>query len=425
MSTAASSSPSSSIAPAPRRFRPRFHIRVLGSAAPVFPGFEVDILDRVPDDEKPEAVWHRERARGILRAHPEVKKLFGNSPATALCCLACSGAQVALAATSAHLPIWAIIAVAWVAGSMINVCLFQLAHECNHNLIFKKTFWNRVMFTATSLPMFLSGHHTWWAEHLTHHSDMGAKKDFITRRRTFFLTSRILSPMFFPYSLLMILTQILRSALGLVLYTVETLNFPAAMRRGFKPTPRTLAVLADQHLVSGYQRDGIELWAVIYPLLNFTMCGLLFWYGAATGGSIWAGLKPLLYLMAAQAFMTGFLHPLMLGIVLGISHFHGTRRYQPSASNYNRVINWLTFNAGLHVEHHDIAGIPWHRLWKLRRIAADFYDDLEVIPSYTLLGLKFVFCSPTTFAAEFDNETQRNIRRFMAEAADATSAARR
>src|SRR5262245_5864121 len=317
MSTVAPTSSSSTAVPSPSRFRPRFHIRVLGSAAPVFPGFEVDILDRVPDDEKPEAVWHRDRARGILRAHPEVKKLFGNSPATALCCLALSGTQLALAATSAHLPIWAIIALAWVVGSIINVCLFQLAHECNHNLIFRKTFWNRVMFSATSLPMFLSGHHTWWAEHLTHHSDMGAKKDFITRRRTFFLTSRILSPMFFPYSLLMIVTQILRSALGLLLYVVELFKLPAAIRRGFKPTPRTLAVLADQHLVSGYQRDGIELWAVVYPMLYFTMCGLLFWFDAATGGSTWAGLKPLLYLMAAQAFMTGFLHPLMLGIVLG------------------------------------------------------------------------------------------------------------
>ena len=190
------------------------------------------------------------------------------------------------------------------------------------------------------------------------------------------------------------------------------------IRGRVKPSDRTLAILADQHLVSGYHRDGIELWAVVYPLLNFTMCGLLFWYGAATGAAVWAGLKPLLYLMAAQAFMTGFLHPLMLGIVLGISHFHGTRKYQPSASNYGRLINVLTFNAGLHVEHHDIAGIPWHRLWKLRRIAHDFYDDLEVIPSYLMLGLKFVFCSPTTFAAEFDNETQRNIRRFMAEAAE-------
>jgi sphingolipid delta-4 desaturase len=404
---------------APRRFRPRFHLRVLGSAAPVFPGFEVDILDRVPDDEKPEAVWHRDRARAILRAHPEVRKLFGHSPASAIFCLLCSGAQLALAATSAHAPLWAVIALAWVFGSMLNVCLFQLAHECNHNLIFKKTFANRVMFTITSLPMFLSGHHTWWAEHLTHHSDMGAKKDFITRRRTFFLTSRILSPMFFPYSLLMIVTQIFRSLIGLTFYISTDL-----IRGRLKPSDRTLAILADQHLISGYHRDGIEPWAVIYPVLNFTMCGLLFWCGFASSGlagvaAVWAGLKPLVYLMAAQAFMTGFLHPLMLGIVLGISHFHGTRRYQPSASNYGRVINWLTFNAGLHVEHHDIAGIPWHRLWKLRCTAREFYDDLETIPSYTLLGLKFVFCSPTTFSAEFDNETQRNIRRFMAEAAQA------
>ena len=237
------------------------------------------------------------------------------------------------------MPLWAAIALAWAFGSMLNVCLFQLAHECNHNLIFKKTFANRVMFTITSLPMFLSGHHTWWAEHLTHHSDMGAKKDFITRRRTFFLTSRILSPMFFPYSLLMIVTQIFRSLIGLTFYIGTDL-----IRGRLKPSDRTLAILADQHLISGYHRDGIEPWAVIYPVLNFTMCGLLFWYGFASSGlaggaAVWAGLKPLVYLMAAQAFMTGFLHPLMLGIVLGISHFHGTRRYQPSASNYGRMIN--------------------------------------------------------------------------------------
>lgn len=396
MATAAPSVP-------PVRYRPKFHIRVLGSAAPVFPGFEVDILDRVPDDEKPEAVWHRERARAILRAHPEVRKLFGRSPISAVCCLSCAGAQIGLAMLAAGLPWWGVIALAWVFGAMLNVCLFQLAHECNHDLVFKKQSWNRALFTLTSLPMFLPGHHTWWAEHLTHHNDMGAKKDFITRRRTFFLQSRMASPMFFPYSLFMIVTQYLRTIAGLVMYV-----FTDLLRGRVKPSRRTLAVLADQHLVNGYEVDRIETWAVIYPVLNFTMCGLLIWYG---------GWKPILYLTMAQAFMTGFWHPLMLGIVLGISHFHGTRHYQPSASNYNRLINLLTFNAGLHVEHHDIAGIPWHRLLKLRRIAADFYDDLETIPSYTMLGLKFVFCSQQTFAAEFDNETQRNIRRFMAEAA--------
>src|SRR5262249_1140145 len=162
-------------------------------------------------------------------------------------------------------------------------------------------------------------------EHLTHHNDMGAKKDFITRRRTFFLTSRILSPVIFPYSLLMIVTQICRSLIGLVMYV-----FTDLIRGRVKPSDRTLPLLPHQHLVTGYHKYGIGFWAFVYPVLNFTMCGLLFWYGFASSGlaggaAVWAGLKPLLYLMAAQAFMTGFLHPLMLGIVLGISHFHGTR----------------------------------------------------------------------------------------------------
>ena len=91
------------------------------------------------------------------------------------------------------------------------------------------------------------------------------------------------------------------------------------------------------------------------------------------------------------------------------------REKQSKASDLKRVSSLLS------VEHHDIAGIPWHRLWKLRTIAYEFYDDLEVIPSYLMLGLKFIFCSPTTFAEEFDNETQRNIRRFMSEAAEANS----
>ena len=53
----------------PPHFRPAFHPRILGSAAPVFPGFEVDILDRVPDHEREDAVWHRERAKAMIKAH--------------------------------------------------------------------------------------------------------------------------------------------------------------------------------------------------------------------------------------------------------------------------------------------------------------------------------------------------------------------
>ena len=69
----------------------------IGVAAPVFPSFEVDILDRVPDDQKPEAVWHRDRARAIIKAHPEVTELFGTWAWTSVFCVAAAGLQLGLA----------------------------------------------------------------------------------------------------------------------------------------------------------------------------------------------------------------------------------------------------------------------------------------------------------------------------------------
>ena len=102
----------------------------------------------------------------------------------------------------------------------------------------------------------------------------------------------------------------------------------------------------------------------------------------------------MVYLLASQAFFTGFLHPYCLGWVLGISHFHGARHYQPTASHYGWLVNLLSFNAGLHVEHHDLMTIPWRRLPKLRQIAPEFYDNLETIPSYTWLALQVRLCRP-------------------------------
>jgi len=371
-----------------------FHPRMLGSAAPVFPGFEVDILDRIPDLEREDAVWHRERARAMLKAHPEIRDLFGHDSSTAYWCLAASAAQIAMSIAVSYVPWWAMLLAAYFVGSAINLMLFQLGHECVHGLVLKKQSWNRALFTVTTLPMFLSGHHTWWSEHLVHHNDMGSIKDFISRRRTYLLITRATSPLFVPYALFMLVMQVGRSVIGLIMYAVGAVLFWR-----LTPGKRTLAVLADQHLVSGYEREHCTTWAVIYPLINLAFCfGLYFAFG-------W---QSVVYLLASALFFTGFLHPYCLGWVLGISHFHGTRRYQPTASSYGWLQNGISFNAGLHVEHHDLMSIPWRRLSKLREIAPEFYNDLETIRSYTLLGLQFVFAKPNDFEANFNHQTHYN-----------------
>jgi sphingolipid delta-4 desaturase len=373
---------------------------MLGSAAPVFPGFEVDICDRVPDDEKPDAIWHRERARAILRAHPEVKTLFGNEPWTAFWCVAAAGLQIGLAMAVSHFPWWVMLVTAYIVGSSVNIALFQLGHDCVHGNVFKRASWNRWLFTLTTLPMFLSGHHTWWAEHLVHHNDMGAKKDFITRRRSYFLVTRRTSPLFLPYSLFMVVMQFLRTAIGLSMWV-----FGSLLRFRLEPGRLTMKVLADEHLASGYEKEGppFKRWAAFYSIASLAMTAGLFLYGG------WISLA---YLLASQVFFTGFLHPYCLGWVLGISHFHGCRRYQPTASNYSWILNILSFNAGLHVEHHDLMGIPWNRMWQLRRMAPEFYDELETIPSYGWLALSFVFYGKERFEENFNHETHRNVARF-------------
>ena len=395
----------------PGGFKPTFHWRILGTPAPVFPGFEVDICDPVGKDGEPDAVWHRTRAKSILREHPEALELFGPAPVSALFCVAAVVLQLTLAISISVQPWWVILLAAWGVGAILNIGLFNLAHECNHGLIFRNKMASRWLFTLTSLPMLFAGHHTWWIEHHVHHNHLGSNKDFVKRRRSVLLalkdrifnytpgpriqrmTSWLTTPLFWPLAAFMLVTQLLRAVVGLAVYAVTAIYY-----RQLKPTDFALAILADQHLVSGYKRYKIEMWAVTYPLASLTMIGLLYgFYG-------WA---PLAYLFLSALFTTGFLQPLAFGLMLSNSHFHGHDCYQPSSSNYG-PINWLTFNFGMHTEHHDFHYIPWFRLGRLRKIAPEYYNNLQQTKSFCALALKFAFGTRD----DFNNEEYRNSELF-------------
>lgn len=391
----------------PGGFKPTFHWRVLGTPAPVFPGFEIDICDSVSADGEPDAVWHRHRAKQILQAHPEVRKLFGPAPISAVFCVITVALQLGIAIGLVGQPWWVVALAAWGIGSMVNIGLFNLAHECNHALIFRNKAASRWLFTFTSLPMLFPGHHTWWIEHHVHHNHLGSNKDFVKRRRSILLalkdrifncepgprvrrlTTWITTPLFWPLAAFMLVTQILRAVAGLVVYVATALY-----HRQWKPTDFALAVLADQHLVSGYKRYKIESWAITYPLASLAMMIALY---------VYFGWVPLVYLFLSALFTTGFLQPLAFGLMLSNSHFHGHQCYQPSSSNYGPV-DWITFNFGMHTEHHDFHYIPWFRLGRLRRIAPEFYVNLKQTPSFCLLAFKFAFGSRTAF----NNEEFRN-----------------
>jgi sphingolipid 4-desaturase/C4-monooxygenase len=63
----------------------------------------------------------------------------------------------------------------------------------------------------------------------------------------------------------------------------------------------------------------------------------------------------------------------------------------PETYSYYGSLNWLTYNVGLHNEHHDFPAIPWTRLPELNRIANEFYRDLPRHDSWVRVIWDFVW----------------------------------
>jgi sphingolipid delta-4 desaturase len=63
----------------------------------------------------------------------------------------------------------------------------------------------------------------------------------------------------------------------------------------------------------------------------------------------------------------------------------------PETFSYYGPLNVLTYNVGLHNEHHDFPAIPWTRLPVLHEIAKEFYRDLPHHKSWVYVIWQFVW----------------------------------
>lgn len=112
-----------------------------------------------------------------------------------------------------------------------------------------------------------------------------------------------------------------------------------------------------------------------------------------------AGPRTIAYFIMSS-FLAGSLHPCA-------GHFiaeHYVFENQPAASkdpanlvpvpetySYYGPLNVLTYNVGLHNEHHDFPAIPWTRLPKLHDAAREFYDELPCHKSWVNVMWQFIW----------------------------------
>ena len=298
---------------------------------------------------------HAERRRSILRQHPELRHLAGPEPVTGLVILAVVGIQSAIAIALADMRWWVIPIVAFLFGAFANLACWALIHEGAHNLVARTSRANRWWSMIANLPILVPAAATFRTFHRHHHRQQGDR---------WFDADLPL-----PEEVRIVGGSPWRKALWLMLFmplqVVRASRLPH-IRIGGAATNLNIAVVA------------------LYAALIF---------GAG-------GLGSLIYLLLSSWLAMGF-HPLG---ARWIQEHHLLSGAQETTSYYGPA-NWLVMNCGYHTEHHDLPGIAWLYLPRVRRIAADHYDGLHACRSWSALLWRFLTDRKLTLGARVVRES--------------------
>ncbi|MEW6278431.1 MAG: fatty acid desaturase [Candidatus Eremiobacterota bacterium] len=285
---------------------------------------------------------HFRRMRAILRDHPEVRRLFGTEPLTALWTVGLVGVQLGLGACLAERAWWLILLWAYLVGAVLNHSLWVVIHESCHRLVFRGTLPNRLVALLANLPQVVPGSMSFWKYHLLHHSWLGEQHgdaDLALEEEAAWVgNSR------------------LRKALMMFFFSfVQGVLRPSQIR----------------------EVRLLDRWLVVNVICQAVFVGL-FWS--------WAGPGGVAYLFLSMLFALG-LHP--LGGRWIAEHYltHG----EQETYSYYGPLNRLCFNMGYHNEHHDFVQVPWSRLPRLREMAPEYYEELYQHPSWPGVLMRFVW----------------------------------
>ncbi|KAL8674254.1 MAG: hypothetical protein Q9168_001321 [Polycauliona sp. 1 TL-2023] len=297
---------------------------------------------------------HRTRRQAIVKAHPEVIKLCGHEPLTKYLVLAVVAIQILAAVWLRHSPILSarFLLTSYIIGATANQNLFLAIHEISHNLAFKSPNANRLFAVFANLPIGLPYSASFRPYHLTHHKSLGVDgldTDLPTTLEAFFLDSLLGKAFFCTFQILF--------------YAIRPM------------------------MVYQLPLTSLHLFNVITQIAFDAI--LIHYLGAGA----------LAYLIMSS-FFAGSLHP-CAGHFIAEHYVFGQQPQSagttsdqlpvPETYSYYGPLNLLTYNVGLHNEHHDFPAIPWSRLPLLHEMAKDFYIELPHHKSWVWVIWQFIW----------------------------------
>jgi sphingolipid 4-desaturase/C4-monooxygenase len=276
---------------------------------------------------------HASRRREMLKKYPEIRKLFGPEILTFPITVACVLGQI-LIARHVAMNDWSwgwITLVAYAIGGTVNHAMQLASHELSHNLCFRTPVYNQALAVFSNIATGMPSASMFKRYHMEHHQFQGvdgvdvdipsqAEVDFFMNSKAKKLLWLLLNPFF--YSLR-----------------------PVVQRP--KPVIR---------------------WDV-YNFIVIAACDYLIF-------QTW-GIKALLYLIIGTFLGLG-LHPAAGHFIA--EHYEFVKGYE--TYSYYGILNLVNFNVGYHNEHHDFPKVAWSKLYRLREIAPEYYNNLPQHSSY-------------------------------------------
>nr|AIM40227.1 desaturase [Cydia pomonella] len=283
---------------------------------------------------------HASRRKIILEKYPEIKQLFGYDPNFKWVVTGMVLVQLITLPFIQYLSWPMLIVVAYCFGGVINHSLMLAIHEIAHNLAFghARPMANRLFGFFANLPVGVPASISFKKYHLEHHRYQGIET--IDTDLPTLIEAKLFNTTFGKF-------------IWLVLQPLFYMVRPLVVR----PKPP----------------EPLELVNVIIQLF-FDACVVQLF-----------GWKAMWYLIIGSLLAMG-VHPVAGHFVS--EHYMFKKGFE--TYSYYGALNFITFNVGYHMEHHDFPAVPGSRLPEVKRIAGEFYDDLPQHHSWVSVLYDFV-----------------------------------
>ena len=309
---------------------------------------------------------HATRRKLILEKYPQIKKLMGVDTNFKWVVLSLVTFQViSLYVLKDVEHFWFLLVWAYCVTGVINHSLMLAVHEIAHGQAFgqNKVQANKLFGMIANLPIGLPASVSFKKYHLKHHryqgddlidTDIPSRFEAVVFTNTFMKAIWVfLQPFFYAFRPFFVYP--------LPIEPMELVNLVVQMT-------------FDAFIVTAFG------WRMLWLLLGGSMLAM--------------GMHPVAghfisehYIMFSKEDEKEFLDGDRA--VEGVSVSNG-KTLIPETCSYYGPLNYVTFNVGYHVEHHDFPSIPGSRLPLLQQIAPEFYCNLAHHTSWSYVLYKYI-----------------------------------